>query len=206
MKLSQLFERCLHTRYTHVQNSADFALRRNGATLFIYFAHSDGRTDWKNNLNFPARAYKRERQPIWYAHRGFLKLWQTIEDYIAADVTDHSVKKVIVVGYSHGAALAFLCHEYIWHQRPDLRDRIEGYGFGCPRVFFGIPSAKLRERWASFTVVRNLDDIVTHLPPKLFGYTHIGKMLEIGQRGKYSSIDAHRAENIMAELIECEKR
>ena len=56
------------------------------------------------------------------------------------------------------------------------------------------------------TVVRNIDDIVTHLPPKILGFTHVGKMLEIGKRGKYSSVDAHRPENIMRELLEYEKR
>lgn len=205
MELSKLLMRCLHTRYTHIQNSADFALRRKGSVLCIYFAHSDGKEDWKNNLAFPARAYMSKDRPLWFAHRGFLKVWQTIEDYIAADIADPSVKKVILAGYSHGAALAMLCHEYVWRKRPDLRQSMEGYGFGCPRVFFGIPTEALKARWARFTVIRNLDDIVTHLPPKILGYSHVGRMLEIGRRGKYSGIAAHRAKNILTELIETER-
>lgn len=200
MKLSTLFSRTLHTMYTHVENSADFALRRVGATLYIYFAQSEGKEDWKNNLSFPVRAYPRAGNETWYAHRGFLKVWQTVEDYVAADIMDPDVRKIVISGYSHGAALAVFCHEYVWQSRPDLRETLEGYGFGCPRVVFGLLSRELRARWKRFTVIRNLDDVVTHLPPALFGFTHVGTMLEIGERGRYSRIDAHRPENYLTEL------
>jgi hypothetical protein len=80
-----------------------------------------------------------------------------------------------------------------------LRSSIEAYGFGAPRVLWGILGNK-RHRWDNFTVVRNLNDLVTHLPPVIFGYRHVGKLIRIGKRGKYSMIDAHRQENILNEL------
>ena len=95
-----------------------------------------------------------------------------------------------------------MCHEYIWFNRPDLREKIVGYGFGCPRIFWGLKPKKLAIRWKSFTVIRNIDDIVTHVPPLIFGYSHIGNIIKIGKRGKYSMVDAHRPENILKELIE----
>ena len=107
--------------------------------------------------------------------------------------------------YSHGAALAVLCHEYVWYNRPDLRDLICGYGFGCPRVFWGFRTKKRMQRWERFTVIRNVDDIVTHVPPAIWGYSHVGSMIKIGEKGKYSPVDAHRPENIMAELRQREK-
>ncbi|MBQ8383243.1 MAG: hypothetical protein IJX47_08575 [Clostridia bacterium] len=200
MNLSTLFSRTLHTTYTHVENSADFALRRIGDTLYLFFAHSDGKVDWKNNLDFPAKAYRREKSSTWYAHRGFLKVWKTVEDYVAADIMDPGVSRIVISGYSHGAALAVLCHEYVWQKRPDLRQSLRGYGFGCPRVVFGLLSRDLRARWEHFTVIRNLNDVVTHLPPVWFGFTHVGKMLEVGERGRYTRIDAHRLENYLTEL------
>ena len=206
MKLSKLFSRTLRITYTHVQNSADFAIRRVGSVLYLYFAPSEGKEDWKNNLSFPARAYRRSGSGIWYAHRGFLKVWKTIEDFVATDIADPTVGKIVLSGYSHGAALALLCHEYIWFNRPDLRGTLEGYGFGCPRVVFGRPSSDLRARWDQFTVIRNIDDLVTHLPPARLGFTHVGRMVEIGERGKYSSVDAHRAENILVELVLWEEK
>ena len=128
------------------------------------------------------------------------------QEYVAEDIADESVRKIVIVGYSHGAALAVLCHEYVWYNRPDIRDNIVGYGFGCPRVFCGIKTKKMKQRWENFTVVKVIDDIVTHVPPFLFGFSHVGKMLTIGKKGKYSSVDAHRAENIIAELEELARR
>ncbi len=61
-------------------------------------------------------------------------------------------------------------------------------------------SKALQERWERFTVVRNLDDLVTHLPPGLLGYRHVGRLLEIGKRGQYSPVEAHLSENYLREL------
>lgn len=200
MTLLEMFKRCLTIKYTTVENSGDYALERVGDTLYIYFEWSDGATDWWSNFNFIAKPYKRMGCGMWFAHRGFLKVWKSIEQYIANDIKDDTVKKIVIVGYSHGAAVAMLCHEYVWYNRPDLRDKIEGYGFGCPRVFWGIKTKKLKARWERFTVVKNIDDLVTHAPPFLFGFSHIGNMLKIGKRWKYSTVDAHRSGNIIAEL------
>lgn len=200
MRLSALFQGCLDAPYVHLAESADCCFERQGETLYIYLQDSDGYEDWKNNLDFPARPYRRMGQTHWYAHRGFVKVWRAVEPYIASAVMDESVRRVVTVGYSHGGALAVLCHEYIWFHRPDLRAHIEGYGFGAPRVIWGVYGQEVMARWERFTVVRNIDDIVTHLPPRVLGYFHVGQLLAIGEKGRYSRIDAHRAENILAEL------
>ena len=200
MTLSQLFYRCTHRAYIHVENSGDYATERRGRTLYIYLECSDGMEDWKNNFDFPAKAYCRMGRVTWFAHRGFLKVWKTLEAYLAREILDASVQKIITVGYSHGAALAVLCHEYVWYHRPDLRPVIEGYGFGCPRVLWGLRSREITRRWERFAVVRNLDDVVTHVPPAILGFFHVGELLTVGERGKYSAIDAHRPENIQREL------
>ena len=199
MRIDRLFEKCVTANYIHVENGGDYALQRFGSDLYIYLERSDGGEDWKNNLNFPKRAYRRMGKTVWHAHRGFLTVWKSIENYIADAVFDQSVRRVTVVGYSHGGALAVICHEYIYYNRPDLRENLFGYGFGAPRVIWK-PSPEIAERWENFTVVRNPDDAVTHLPPELFGYRHVGKMLNISKKGSYSPIDAHREENISKEL------
>ena len=53
-------------------------------------------------------------------------------------------------------------------------------------------------------MIRNIDDSVTHLPPRILGYRHVGNVVEIGQAGKYAGFDAHRAENYMIELKNAE--
>lgn len=204
MKLSHLFENCLNAKYVQVENAVNYSVERVCSTLYIYFEWSKGCADWKNNLDFPAKPYKRMGDEIWFAHRGFLRAWKTVEGYVSDSVTDRAIKKVVTVGYSHGAALAALCHEYVWFNRPDLRDRIEGYGFGCPRVLWGVRTKRLAQRWGRFLVIRNINDLVTHLPPAVFGFSHVGELLEIGERRKYGMIDAHRPENILAELYNYE--
>ena len=62
-------------------------------------------------------------------------------------------------------------------------------------LFYGV-NGELLSHFSGYTVVRNLDDIVTHLPPAALGYSHVGTLLSIGERGRYSRIDAHREENI----------
>ncbi len=200
MELYELFLQCITIPYKKVGASANYAIKRKQNTLYIFFEDSDGINDWKINLNFPVKPYSKMCDKVWFAHRGFLKVWKEIEPEIQGDISDKSVEEIIITGYSHGAAIALLCHEYVWYCRPDLRKSIRGYGFGCPRVFWGIAAKALMCRWENFLVIRNIDDIVTHLPPAIFGYRHVGAILEIGKKGKYSPFSAHLAENILKEL------
>ncbi len=200
MTLSALFSRCVRRDYITTPTHADYAYDRLGDHLLIYFQDSDGVVDWMNNLNFPAVAYRREGRTVWYAHRGFLKVWKSLIPRVEPLVADQTVRRITVVGYSHGAALAVFCHEYVWYHRPDLRESLDGYGFGCPRVLWGWASEEVKARWERFTVVRNIDDVVTRVPPRVLGYKHVGRIIEIGEIGKYSDLDAHRAETIRREL------
>ena len=203
-KLYDLFSECLNIPYTTVGVSASYALRREGNALFIFFEGSNGANDWKNNLDFPAKVHP-HADGDYYAHRGFLRTWQEIEPHLAPAIAEKSIRQMTVVGYSHGGAVATLCHEAIWRSRPDLRGSIEGYGFGAPRVFWGRRSPSLLQRWERYTVVRNENDLVTHLPPAISGYYHVGRLLSIGERGKYTAIEAHLSQNILTELSRYEK-
>lgn len=197
--LRHLFESCLSKKYTDVENAASWAYERQGDALYLWFQHSHGMTDWLSNLNFVAVPY-REMEPVWKCHAGFLKVWKSVKPYLEPLILDPTVRRVCVVGYSHGAALALLCHEYIWYHRPDLRDTLCGYGFGCPRVLFGCVPDDVAVRWDTFFRVSNENDIVTHLPPRVSGYCHVGVPVSIGENGKYSPIDAHRPESYLKEL------
>lgn len=215
-ELYDLFSDCLEAEYINVGGGGSFFIESRGSALYIFFEKSNGLADWHSNLDFGAvlhselnedtRAvtpYKRMDEE-WYCHGGFLRVWRSVLPYIEWALLDLRFKRIVTVGYSHGAALALLCHEYLWFNRRDLRDNIEGYGFGCPRVIYGkVP--RERERWKRFTVVRNYDDIVTHLPPRSFGFRHVGKLLTVGGIGRYTRIDAHRKESYLASLKELKK-
>ncbi len=200
--LSDLFVRCLYAKYFTVERGGSFALEREGERLYIYFEKSHGAEDWQNNFDFFVSQHGRECPrdcEVWYAHGGFLRVWQSVLPYIEGVLLDLDIREIVTVGYSHGAALALLCHEYIWFNRPDIRGSIYGYGFGCPRVIWGrVP--RERERWGSFYRIKNYDDVVTHLPPSALGFRHVGRQITVGGAGLYSRVDAHREENYIKEL------
>ncbi len=202
--LKEHFERCLHATYTELENGASVAAEQEAGCLYLLFQHSHGMTDWLNNLNFHAVPY-REMQPVWQCHEGFLKVWKSARPFVeeaVAQALRAGVREACIIGYSHGAALAVLCHEWFFYHFPTLRTHLSGYGFGCPRVLYGCLPPRIAQRWERFFVVRNLDDVVTHLPPRAMGYCHVGNLVEIGSADRYSPIDAHRPENYEKELKE----
>lgn len=197
MKFAAIFNKVLslENKYIHLDNDASYYCETEGDTLNIYFEWSNGKLDWWNNFKFAAvsavkmkKSYKDMRHP-WKAHRGFLSVWKVIEEKIKDEILNPNIKHIMIAGYSHGAAIAMLCHEYCKFNRPDCE--IEGYGFGSPRVVWGRPHDDVLKRFEGFTVVRNCCDVVTYVPPKLFGYRDVGEMLEIGQDEDYGPFESH---------------
>ncbi len=206
MTLKEIFEKVLGAPYIQLEeNAASYYAERSGETLTLLFQGSDGKEDWMNNFDFPAKPYH-EMADVWFVHRGFLRVFKTIEPYIAPMIADKSVRKVVIAGYSHGAALALLCQEYAVFHRPDIAPFIDGYGFGCPRVVWWKPNKRVLARFARFTVIRNCRDLVTHLPPRLFGFRHAGTMRKIGDGAKYGPIRSHFPENYLTELDKLQRR
>lgn len=198
--LADIFAAVLGVEYTKIPGvDVDFFFRIDDAELLILFEETSTRIDWRHNFQFFRKPY-REMTDRWYAHRGFLKCWKAVEPYLAEAIKNPAVQHITVAGYSHGAALALLCHEYCKFNRPELGDSIVGFGFGCPRVVWGPLPPAVRSRFEGFTVVRNVGDIVTHVPPALFGFRHVGEMLKVGRRGKYGPFKAHFPESYLSEL------
>lgn len=221
-RLYRLFRACLDAEYTTVENDGSFAMYGehidggHSERLYIFFEKSNGEEDWANNLSFSPASHSvglrkssakkavaayNDMDERWYCHEGFLRVWKSIIPYIEDVVADERFSEAVIVGYSHGAAIAVLCHEYIWFNRPDMRGKITGYGFGCPRVIYGTVPRE-RERWSNFYVIRNLDDIVTHLPPQILGYRHVGSLVNVGRAGRYSRIEAHTDKRYLESLSE----
>ena len=182
MVLYDAMDECLKAKYTTVDNAGDFAIQREGETLKIFFEWSDGREDWRNNFRFlaiPCKPYK-NMPLVWFCHRGFLKVWKSIEPHLKSHIMNLDVRDIEIVGYSHGAAIALLCFEYCTYHRPDIE--VTGVGFGAPRVFWGIVPREVKKRMAGFRVVRNGGDLVTHLPPRIFGYRQLGRLEKVGSK------------------------
>lgn len=193
------FNTCVQAEYTHVENDGSFATIRNGNTLVLLFEQSNGKTDWRNNFDFPAKPY-RDMKNAWYCHRGFLKVWKSIEPYISNDICDPSVDSIEIIGYSHGGAIAQLCFEYVKFNRPDVR--VTGVGFGSPRVLWGFASEAVKARFDGFKVIRNGNDLITHLPPVLFGFRHVCEVVKVGK--SKGLIKDHFPDNYAEALKDCD--
>lgn len=201
MKLSKLFHECAYEiQYQTIGDSVNYAFKEEKDTLYIYFQGSSQITDWVRNFLFRKKPYKDMEIP-YYVHRGFLAAWKEVEDIIINKITettqieyksyvkelpdsnfkDFKYKHIVVIGYSHGAALAGFCHECVWFWRPDLRETgLEGYGFEAPRFYAGYKVKKaLKERWKTFKIIRDNSDIVTYCPPAIFGYCHVGEIVKV---------------------------
>lgn len=170
---------CITEEYTHTKKHGSYAVRRDGDKLMLFFEKSNGIADWWNNFNFPAKPY-RDMEDLWFCHKGFLKVWKSIEPYIKDDICDPSVSQIEIVGYSHGGAIAQLCYEYVKFNRPDVK--VMGIGFGSPCVLWGFPCKAVKERFEDFIVIRNGNDLVTHLPPTFLGFRHVCEVVKIGER------------------------
>ena len=202
--LIELFDICNNRRdYTTITRAdgkktyeVDYKFEEDddGRTLYIYFEPSDGNVDWRVNFAYWRKPYK-DMAVNYRVHGGFLESWKLIADAIGAKIREvvepeidddghwnWKYKKIVIVGYSHGGALAALCHEFVWYNRVDLRDGgVIGISFDGPRIYGGlwVPQA-LRERWAHFHVIRNANDLITHLPPVVFLFRHVGHLEKVG--------------------------
>jgi len=227
--LSKLFRICAYEApYVQVGDSVNYAFIEEGTTLYIFFQGSNSITDWVRNFWFFKKPYKDMEIP-YKVHSGFLAAWKTVEDIIINKITelnssdtvrtwyndtdfidrpDYKWKKIITVGYSHGGALSGFCHECVWFYRPDIRNNIFGYGFESPRFYHGFWVKKaLKERWKNYIIIRNHNDIVTRVPPKILCFTHVGTVLHLrsSKVNKYKfpkCVASHYPENIYETLLE----
>lgn len=175
-----LFKRLLDLkdRYIHLEKeSASYYVEESGNSLYIYFEWSNGKTDWLNNFDFPAKPY-RDMTDTWYCHRGFLKVWKALEPHLAPHILNPKYENIHIAGYSHGGAIAQLCYEYVKFNRPGVT--AIGVGYGAPRVVWGPVDDAVELRFKDFIIIRNGNDIVTHVPPKFIGFRDLGRLCKIG--------------------------
>lgn len=188
MNLPFLFHQCAYViDYDCVGNSvnykfvdADYDEHGVAKTLYIYFQGSNSITDWVENFLFTKKVYKEFR-----VHRGFYYAYSQIRDILLNEVYYNDYTKIIVVGYSHGGALCQLALEDLVYHFPKLD--ISGVAFETPRCLK--VKKKYRDRWKTLITVRDGTDIVTHCPPKIFGYTDLGTMVKV--KGDTSKVKKH---------------
>ena len=139
----------------------------------IAFYGSNSKADWKNNFAFRKKPYKNMPVPF-SAHRGFLKAWKLINDHFISLVKDVS-KPITVIGHSYGGAIATLCMEDLWFNYPEKRAGLKLITYGSPRIIGWKNYRRIKDRWENSTIYSNRIDLVSCLPPFMFGYRHVKK-------------------------------
>jgi predicted lipase len=168
--LKELFTNCLEGPWKTIGNDTQYKILNHR----LYFQATNSNIDWKVNFDFPAIPYK--NQPIrWCAHKGYLSNWKLIREVILNEMVKNKVN--IIVGYSHGAALAVLAHEDYGFTIQD--GLIDTYTFGGPRVIWGWQN--IYNRFKQLYRVKVSGDIVTNVPFSIMGYHHIGILKEYGK-------------------------
>lgn len=171
MKLSELFYNCVYNiDYEQVGDDVNYAFVDDDETLYIYFECSNQVKDWILNFMF-----KKKQYGLFKVHRGFLHAYSQVRSIILDKVYSKDYKEIIVVGYSHGGGLAQLCHQDIKYHFPNIK--LSTYAFETPRCLK--VAKKHRFYWDGLITTRVNNDLVSHLPPRLFGFNDLGTMLKL---------------------------
>lgn len=106
-----------------------------------------------------------------------------------------------MAGHSYGAALAVLCALDLEYHYPH-RD-FEVFLFGCPRVGNRAFRKSYNKRVFKTLRVENGNDIVTKVPPTIWGYRHVGVKVHIGVPRLFGmiSFNQHRPQYYAASLF-----
>lgn len=133
--------------------------------------------DWATDIKV-----RRQRGAFGTVHRGFLEAYNDVEFKIRNFLENYCEGKTLwIAGHSMGGALSIVAASYLV-KRFDINGI---YTCGCPRVgnkiFARDYELLLGKR--TFRLVNN-NDVVTRVPPRIFGYKHVGELKYFDKDGK----------------------
>ena len=152
----------------------------NSDLVIVTFRGTQSRTDWKNNLDFVlSEGYGGQaNELLGRVHRGFSGALDSVWGQVKRTINQfqNQGQTLWITGHSLGAALATLTVSrlVLGEDKP-----VGGlYTFGSPRVGDRVFSQNFNNQFKgqSFRLVNNTD-IVTRLPPRQVGYSHVGTFL-----------------------------
>jgi len=160
----------------HTESSTDTQYRISliDGVTYIDFRAAHSNLDWFMAFWF----WKRRVMGLvnTRAHAGFTKKWNSI---CKAVVENTMSGKVIVRGYSNGAALATLCYLVL----QELRYNVTAYTYALPHLLSRRNVKKIN--FTDYHLTINSGDLVTQLPPKFMFYGDIEPELILGNNKCY---------------------
>jgi len=192
-KLVDIYKRIIAGPWTNGALDNQYRLTINNGIAELVIMGSVSWVDWVSNFMFWKVPY-RDMPVKWRAHAGFLEAWKSIKDEIVEKLQE--CKQIKVYGYSRGAAIAVLAHEWFAFNGYDVETRV----FGCPRAIACKKDSVVLERFRTLYVYNNKGDIVTMLPPKLFGYIDVGNIVRLGTGFRFPCAKWHLIPQYIKEL------
>lgn len=167
----------------------------------IAFEESNGNFDWFINMLFVGviRVKPYKNMPVVYkTHAGFTASYKSIQDELIGKIKDickeHEVTDIEIFGWSYGGAMTQLCLEDLTYRFIEKRDHLDwfrnkiptitGMTIGAPRVFYKTDLSswnKIQKRLERLIMIANVNDLITHLPPSIFGSKHIMPLYGVGK-------------------------
>ena len=195
--------KCYGSFYEIIEDKAtdtECFIRKNRSEILIIFRGTDSSINWTNNFIFCKKTipYGNKDTKI-RVHSGFLKGYKSVRDTLHTKIPLDSCK-IRITGHSLGAALAVLCAIDLQYNFKNAD--IEVFLFGSPRVGNNAFAKSYNKRVFKTLRVTNGNDIVTKLPPKIFGYRHVGINIHTGILSLpfTFSFEEHRPENYYKSL------
>ena len=138
----------------------------NEKVVRLIFEESCGKVDWKNNLNFPKKLYKKQESCL-LASRGWGNAYKSCNDEIMSVLVSQSAilsdYDVHICGWSYGGAMAVLAAEDFFYR---THKKASVYTFGVPKVLYGKKTRDyVRNCVNEAKQWTNTNDIVPLLPP-----------------------------------------
>ena len=161
------------------KNSAQAMIVEHEEYLCMVFRGTDEIADWLDNLNaFPVK------ELFGSFHRGFwfsvADIWDGIEQRYQ-ELRAIKKRPLFITGHSLGGAMATIAAAKFIHL--DL-PFISVYTFGQPRAMTKETSQVFDiEAKSRFFRFQNNNDLVTRVPARLMGYSHVGSSIYISQTG-----------------------
>jgi len=153
-------------------------------TFLITFDASVDAQDWLTDLFFFKKVmpYKGHEDSPVRMHGGYAAGWLTVRDGVHAAFRASKLTKIFVCGYSMGGGLApigALDMQYTFNLGPDQIKCLSGDG---PRVMNKAGMKSYNKRVPNTIRSKIGNDIVTKVPPSLWGFRHVAKQYHVGAK------------------------
>ncbi|KAL9641522.1 hypothetical protein ABK040_013443 [Willaertia magna] len=152
--------------------------------------------DWSHNLDLGKKKVYFNGKYIGKVHSGFYKEYMLVRDDLQKLLKEYNgdASKIIITGHSQGAALAELAALDYSLSNKDAKSKVQLISFGQPRVgdktHAELVDKEINDYARVVSSYKGGQDIVTTVPPTLFGFKQAGVEIDVSCSAK-GSIKCH---------------